>query len=126
MKAANLLLLLPHCLQRTECGEKVQADVNRCKRCGQCRIAGLLELRDRYGIQCAVASGGREAVNIVRRKDVKAVVAVACEKELVEGIRGAFPKPVLAVCNTRPRGPCRHTEVDISRVEAAIEELLLK
>ena len=59
----------------------------------------------------------------VLRPEVKAVVAVACEKELVQGIRAAFPKPVVAVPNMTPEGSCRNTVVDPVAVVKAIESL---
>ena len=68
--------------------------------------------------------GGRRAVEEVRRESTHAVVAVACEKELVAGVLATLPKPVLAVHNTRPCGACRDTSVDPDEVEKAIRSLL--
>ncbi len=120
----QLLLLAPHCLQKHTCERNVTMDVNRCVRCGQCDVGGLLELRDRYQINCCLASGGREAVKAVRDPAIKAVIAVACDKELAEGIRASLPKPVLAITNVIPGKPCFDTRVDLDRVEAGIQSLL--
>jgi hypothetical protein len=120
----RLLLLAAHCLQGGACGQNLNRGVEQCKGCGLCPVKGLLELRNRYGVQCRIAAGGRQAVAFVRSADVDAVVAVACEKELLEGILASFPKPVLAVCNTRPKGACHETQADLSRVEAALLEML--
>jgi len=70
------------------------------------------------------AGGGRRAVEEVKRADTHAVVAVACEKDLVAGVLATLPKPVLAVHNTRPCGACRDTSVDPDEVEKAIRSLL--
>jgi hypothetical protein len=43
---------------------------------------------------------------------------------LVYGIFAAWPKPVLAVRNTTPEGPCRNTMADPAVVAAAIGEFL--
>jgi uncharacterized protein len=120
----HLLLLLPHCLQRSRCEQNVVHNVDQCRRCGQCDLAALLKLRDEFGLLCSLASGGRQALAYVRRADVKAVVAVACEKELLDGIRAAFPKPVLAVPNKTPHGPCHDTVVDLQGVREALGEML--
>lgn len=120
----NLLLLFPHCLQNSRCERNVVHDVDACARCGRCRLADLLKLRDAYGLLCCLASGGRQALARVRKPDVKAVVAVACEKELIDGIRAAFPKPVLAVPNLRPHGPCKDTDTDLATIRTAVESLL--
>ncbi len=122
--AENILLLIPHCLQNSDCERNIASDVDGCARCGKCDIAGILKLRDCYNIKCFLAGGGRQAISRVRQKDVMAVVAVACKRELADGIRACFPKPVLAVSNERPCGPCRDTVVDVSRVEAGLRSVL--
>lgn len=120
----NLLLLLPYCMQWSGCSQNVREDVANCKCCGKCRIGEMKVLAEKYGVRCVVAGGGRRAVEEVRRPATCAVVAVACQKELVAGILATFPKPVLAVGNTRPKGSCLNTSVDPAAVEAAIRSLL--
>jgi len=120
----ELLLLLPACLQNSQCPQKVTRDVRECRRCGRCKMKDMVELAERYGIRCAVATGGRIALELARQKDVKAVVAVACEKELQAGMMALFPKPGLGIINLRPNGPCTDTDVDVAEVEAAVRRLL--
>ena len=122
--AANLLLLFPHCLQWSKCPHRIVNNLENCKRCGKCGVKGLLELAEKLGVQIAVASGGRQAVTRVKRPDVHAVVAVACEKELCLGIMATMPKPVIGVVNLRPHGPCVDTAVDLAKAEAALREFL--
>jgi uncharacterized protein len=124
VRPEELLLLLPHCLQWNECPHNVVGKLENCRRCGKCAIRDLVELAGRRGVQCAIVSGGRQAVARVRQSEVKAILAVACEKELREGIFAVFPKPVLGVVNLRPHGPCVNTSVAVSEVDAAIGELL--
>ena len=124
--ARNLLLLLPHCLHREGCPQNVVRDLDECRRCGQCSLAGLLKIRDDYRVVSCVVGGGRQALANTKRPDVKAVVAVACERELVQGILAAFPKPVLAVPNLTPEGFCHNTLADIAAVAAAIESMIAR
>lgn len=123
VKAAprEVLVLLPHCLHHDSCPQNVVRDLGECRRCGKCTLAGLVQARDDYGVVCCVVGGGRHALEQARQPSIKAVVAVACERELVAGITAAFPKPVLAVPNETPEGPCRNTLADIRAVLAAIE-----
>lgn len=122
--ASEILLLVPHCLQFSRCPHNIVHDIGQCRQCGQCMIGALRELCAERGAPFKVASGGREAVGRVRQPDIKVVVAVACDKELVEGILGAFPKPVLAVPNQQPRGPCKDTTVDLAPVREALLSVL--
>jgi len=124
VKPANLLLLLSSCLQNSKCKQNLAHDVGNCKRCGGCKIAALLNIADRTGVRAFLATGGKIALLEARKDEIKAIVAVACEKELREGILAAFPKRVLAVANVRPCGPCRDCSVGVAEVEQAINLLL--
>ena len=121
---ANIVLLLPRCLQRSGCERDVVGDIANCRQCGRCKVGELARACGQLGIRCHMATGGRLALEIVRSDDVHAVVAVACEKELRSGIVGAFPKRVRAVVNARPHGPCRDTDVDTDAVVDAIKWFL--
>lgn len=116
----EVLLLLPHCLHHESCPQNVMRHLDECRRCGKCSLAGLAQARDDYGVVCCVVGGGRQALEQVRNPSIKAIVAVACEKELVAGILAAFPKPVLAVPNRTPDGPCRNTLADLGDVVRAL------
>ena len=120
----NLLLLVPRCLQRNGCAQTLGETINDCKACGQCNVTDLLAIRDEFGIGCSLAAGGREALAFVGGKKVKAVVAVACEKELLQGILAVFPKPVLAVLNIQTDDPCRNTRLDPECVREAVRSML--
>ena len=120
-KPQEVLILLPHCLHHESCPQNVVRALDECRRCGKCSLADLVKARNDYGVLCCVVGGGRQALARVKDPAIKAVVAVACAKELVAGIWAAFPKPVLAVPNLTPEGPCRNTVADISAVVAAVE-----
>ena len=120
----ELLFLLPSCLQNTACERKITRDVQECQRCGRCKVKDILELADAYGVRCAVATGGRLALELAKDKGVKAVLAVACEKELRAGMLAILPKPGLGIINLRPNGPCTDTDVDLDEVREALEWLL--
>ena len=119
----EILLLLPHCLHKQSCPRNVVHSLDECKRCGQCSVGALTGVRDDFGVVACVVGGGRDALARTRQPEIKAVVAVACEKELVQGIFSAFPKPVLGVLNTTPEGPCKNTLADPDQVIRAIESL---
>ena len=120
----RLLILFPSCLQFSECPQKITHDLGRCKRCGRCKVKDILELSEKYGAQCAVVTGGRLALEIAKSDGVDAIVAVACEKELQDGMKAVFPKPCIGVPNVRPHGPCKDTDVELERVEETIRWFL--
>lgn len=120
----RLLLLLPHCVQLSLCPHRLTQDVGRCARCGRCPVGGLLRLRDIYHFRIAVATGGTIARRIVVQTRPKIIIAVACERDLTSGIQDSYPLPVFGVLNTRPKGPCIDTLVDVIRLEAVIRYFL--
>lgn len=122
--ADRILILVPNCLQNSDCNQNITTDIQNCKRCGRCKVKDVIELAEEYGCQVALATGGRLALELARGEEVDAVIAVACEKELQEGLAGVFPKPALGIINLRPHGPCRDTDVDLKELEEAIQWFL--
>lgn len=124
LKSEEILLLAPHCLQRSTCPHKITGSVDNCRRCGGCAINDLLKLRDKYGINIGIATGGTLARKYVKDYRPKAIVAIACERDLTSGILDANPIPVLGITNIRPNGPCNNTCINVSKVEDAIQHLI--
>ncbi len=119
-KPEKLLILLPHCLQNHECTVRITGSVENCKACGRCKIKGLVELSQKYGVPISVATGGTLARRIVVEKRPNIIIAVACERDLTSGIQDSFPIPVFGILNKRPFGPCFDTDVDLELVEKGI------
>lgn len=120
----KILMLLPHCLQRSDCPHRITIDINNCKKCGRCSIGDLRELAEDYNIPLTVATGGTLARQAVKEANPSAILAVACERDLTSGILDTNPMPVLGVVNKRPNGPCFDTEVDLEEVKNGIEFLM--
>ena len=123
--ADKLLLLMPHCLQFHECQFRITGSVVHCKKCGKCPIKGLVELSEKYGVGLAVATGGTLARRIVVERRPKLIIAVACERDLSSGIQDSYPLPIYGVINHRPHGPCYDTQVNLERVEEALQTFLV-
>jgi hypothetical protein len=117
----RLLILLPHCIQLNDCNVKITGDVHRCKGCGKCEIKDLVAIADKNSVELSVATGGTLARRIIKEKRPKAIIAVACERDLTSGIVDSYPLPVIGILNDRPYGPCINTRVDMEDVKEALE-----
>jgi hypothetical protein len=116
-----VLVLLPRCLQRPTCSAAIVEDIANCRRCGDCMMGDIVALGERYdGVVLAVLSGGSLARGLIRRLEPRAVVGVACERELFDGLAAVDDRPVLGVANQRPVGPCRATVIRPAELEAAL------
>lgn len=85
------ILLLPHCLRQSNtCIAKYNGQGLQCEECNpECAVNCLRTAAIKNGYKgVCVAPGGRLAVRFVKESFPEAVVAVACQKELEEGVHG--------------------------------------
>lgn len=95
----ELLVLIPRCLS------KVTLD-------------GVLEVAGRYDVPVFVATRGQLARRAIRERRPRAVVAVACERDMVTGLHDVAAKiPVLGLTMQLPQGPCKDATIDIEKFE---------
>jgi hypothetical protein len=126
--ANERVLLLPHCLRHSNtCKAKYSNTGLECAECNpECAINCLRSAAVNLGYKgVCVAPGGRLAVNYINDKRPKAIIAVACDKELEEGIgniNGIEKDDYVPVIVIIPllRDGCVDTEVDIGVALEAI------
>lgn len=108
LRDARLLVLLPRCL----------------------KSEARTELTGRIGgnnVKVVTAAGGEQAREAINEYRPEAILAVACERDLMSGIKDVADRiPVLAVPNRRPEGPCKNTELSLPELEEALEILMPK
>lgn len=122
----KLLLLSPHCIQQETCVHKITRNVENCRMCGGCQVGDILALTKKYQVQFAVVTGGTLARKVIKELRPKAILAIACERDLTSGIQDVFPLPVIGVLNERPFGPCCNTRVNLTEVEKAIQDFVVR
>ena len=122
VKAENILLLLPHCFQISDCPIRITTDIRNCKKCGRCQMKEVLNLQEKYGIEVAIATGGSLARKKIIEAKPKLVIAAACYRDLSEGIHDIYPMQVIGSLISRPNGPCQDTKLNIEEIEAIIKK----
>ncbi|MDD3022630.1 MAG: DUF116 domain-containing protein, partial [Syntrophomonadaceae bacterium] len=121
LKEEQVMILLPHCLQNSDCPHKITIDVNNCKQCGKCKIGEIKKLCEEQGAILKVATGGTLARKFIQENLPRGVIAVACERDLSSGIQEMGSLPVMGVLNCRPHGPCNNTDVDLESIKQALQ-----
>ncbi|HJS42942.1 MAG TPA: DUF116 domain-containing protein [Gemmatimonadales bacterium] len=102
----ELLVLIPRCLSK-------QA------------LDGVLEIAGRYDVPVFVATRGQLARRVIRERRPRAVVAVACERDMMTGLRDVAGKlPVLGLTMQLPNGPCRDASIDLHQMERWVQGLV--
>lgn len=122
--ASQRILLLPHCLRRSQTcqGKYGKRGLECCECTPDCSVNRLRQAAINLGYKgVCIAPGGRLAVNYVKEMCPEAVVAVACQKELEEGVHDVQgldkdnePEPVMVIIPLARDG-CVDTEVDEER-----------
>lgn len=120
----EVLVVLPHCLQNSECGYKVTTDINNCKACGRCNIGDFLKISKGTGVDIKVVTGGTVARNVISRVKPRIILSVACERDLASGISDVSTIPVIGILNQRPNGPCHNTSVIMEEFNEAFYNLI--
>jgi hypothetical protein len=99
----ELLVLIPRCLSKLA-------------------LDGVLSIAGRYDVPVFVATRGQLARRVIRERRPRAVVAVACERDMMTGLRDVAGKlPVLGLTMRLPNGPCRDAMLDLETMEKWIE-----
>ena len=116
------MIVLPHCLQNSNCNIKITNDISNCKDCGKCCVSEIKKLSEIYGVKVYVVTGGTAARNIVINFKPKFIIAVACERDLSSAIKDIGQITCVGVLNNRPNGPCYNTSVDVSTIKNILDK----
>jgi hypothetical protein len=106
VRANELLILIPRCLSRTA-------------------LDGVMDIAKRYDVATFVATRGAYARQAIRERRPKAVVAVACERDMVSGLHDVAGRlPVLGLTMQLPNGPCKDASLDLVKMEEFVRKYL--
>ncbi len=108
VQKGELLVLIPRCLSKDT-------------------LDGVLEIAGRYEVPVFVATRGQLARRVIRERRPRAVVAVACERDMMTGLRDVAGKlPVLGLTMQLPNGPCRDAVLDLDVMDRWVRSLVGK
>lgn len=102
----ELLVLIPRCLSKKT-------------------LDGVLDVASRNSVPVFVATRGQLARRAIKERRPRAVVAVACERDMVTGLRDvAGHVPVLGLTMQLPAGPCKDAVVDLEQMDRWVRHYL--
>src|SRR5688500_16636279 len=103
----ELLVLIPRCLSKET-------------------LDGVLGIAGQYGVPVFVATRGQLARRVIRERRPRAVVAVACERDMVSGLHDVAGKiPVLGLTMTLPSGPRKDASRILGQFEAWVRSYVV-
>lgn len=114
--ADRCLVMVPRCLQWSDCRQNVVDDPQACSDCGACEITRIKMICQERGVRFSVEAGGTSARNQLAMHRPALVVAVACQREILAGIADS-PVPVVAVPLRAGSSPCRNSKVNAAELD---------
>ncbi len=88
-------------------------------------LDGVLGIAGKYGVPVFVATRGQLARRVIRERRPRAVVAVACERDMVSGLHDVAGRlPVLGLTMQLPNGPCKDASLDLGKMEEFVKKYL--
>jgi hypothetical protein len=115
----HTIIFLPQCLRRSaKCKARLGGEGYECAACSKdCKASSIKKLGEAVGYSVFIVPGGSMVGKIVDKYRPKAVVGVACMKELVMALE-ELRVPTRAIELTRDG--CVDTDVDMEKVKAAL------
>lgn len=107
VQRGELLVLIPRCLSKET-------------------LDGVLRVAERYEVKVFVATRGQLARRAIREHRPRAVVAVACERDMVSGLHDVAGRiPVLGLTMRLPSGPCKDALIDLEQFERWVQAYVI-
>jgi hypothetical protein len=113
---SDRILLLPQCLRDRSCDAELTEYGYDCGDCDRCKVADIKRVAEELGYRVFILPGGAVVEKILRRFRPKAVLGVACMKELVLGNIVCEKVGIPAQGVALLRDGCVGTDVDLDRL----------
>jgi len=120
----DILILVPHCIQNSKCEIKLTENIELCRKCGLCGINELNKIKKEFDINIFVANGGTAARKKIKDIMPKFIIAIACERDLIEGIIDTENAPTYGILNKTPNGPCANTIFNVVELREALKQFV--
>ena len=82
----------------------------------------MIERANGRAVRIVTAAGGEEARRAIKEYRPSLILAIACERDLISGIKDVAERiPILAIPNKRPEGPCKNTHLQLAELDEALD-----
>ncbi|MBN1160151.1 MAG: DUF116 domain-containing protein [Candidatus Diapherotrites archaeon] len=117
------ILFLPHCLRNSkECKATYDENGLQCKECGKCSIGEIKKYAENLGYGGVyVTPGGSMVKKVVKEKNPKAVVGVACFNEIMLVKDSVVTSKMPGQAVKLLKDGCVDTKVDIDAVKEKLK-----
>lgn len=123
-RARKALVLLPHCIQASNCKAGIIEDLGSCFSCGRCPAGDVLSnvLSGRW--DCRVTNRSHKAYREAREFEPELLVAVTCPDRLLKGLTRLPEVPSYVIPLQLPHGMCVDTTFSVPQLCAVMDALV--
>ena len=118
--AGDRIILLPQCLRHSKCPAPQDDEGFHCRECGRCKIADVMKLARKMKSKVFILPGGSMVPKLIHKYKPKAVLGVACYRELVLAANLVTKMKIPVQVVFLLRDGCRNTDVDLYELKDAM------
>lgn len=115
------ILVLPHCLRSKKCEAKRTDYGYSCAKCGRCSICNISNEAEKHGYSVFIVPGSSVISKIVKKEKPKAILGVACNKEIVPALMILEKYGIAAQAVPLIRDGCVNTIADCDSIFEKIQ-----
>ena len=116
-EAGNKILFLPQCLRKSACKAGLDEEGYHCVNCSaDCKVSAIRAKAEGMGYKVYVCPGGSMIAKIILKHRPKAVLGVACIKEILMATEELDMKKIPYQAVELLKNGCVNTDVDVEHV----------
>ena len=119
--ASDVMVFLPHCLRNEKCPAPQDEDGYHCKECGKCKIADAMRICRKMGSKVFILPGGSMLPRLLSKHKPKAVVGVACFRELSMAVCLVTKLKIPLQAVFLSKDGCKDTDFDVYELKQVLE-----
>ncbi|MFZ9834899.1 MAG: DUF116 domain-containing protein [Holophagaceae bacterium] len=122
-KSRKTLLLLPHCIQWSNCTAPILEEMSSCYNCGSCHIETLVEdsVQEQWNVR--ITNRSYKAYIEAKKSNPDLIVAVSCTDRLLKGVRKLSSYPSFLIPLELPFGMCVDATFNYNHLSSAMSLL---
>lgn len=118
--ASEIMIFLPQCLRNSKCPGPLDDEGYHCRECGRCKIADVMKIARRLESKVFILPGGSIVPRLLKKYNPKAVVGVACFRELSMAVSIVTRMNIPLQAIYLLRDGCRNTDFNLYELKEVL------
>lgn len=116
------VLFIPQCLRDSKkCKAELTDSGYICNDCSPCKAHRIKEIGEKLGYKVFIVPGGTMVVNIIKKEKPKAIMGIACYRELLDGVIALKKINIPGMGVLLSKTGCKDTDVSLEKVKGILK-----